>query len=486
LFAAKPVTSAVHREVGPDPRDRVRVALQPGESAERGREARAAVPRAVHGDWAPAADRPDPVAVLQAQAASRLQELIPIRHGRMVVSPFTFYRGAAAVMAADLASTPDSGIVVQACGDAHISNFGGFAAADRRLIFGPNDFDETLPGPWEWDVKRMAASAEIAGRDIGLAADRRRQIVTSCVREYREAMRGFAGVSHLDVWYERINASELVERFGGRLGKHGRIVFTKPFAKARRKTSLRAVEKLTESVDGELRFRSVAPLLVRFSELHDPTDPRDQSDYVRDLLNAYLVSLDEDRRYLFSTYRFVDIARKVVGVGSVGTRAWVLLFVGRAGADPLILQMKEAQASVLEPHLGSSEFENHGERVVRGQRMDQAAFDVFLGWQRSQGLDGKEHDFYIRQLWDWKASIDLATMTYSGLHAYSRACGWSLARAHARSGDRLAIAAYLGKSDRFDDAIARFSSAYADQNELDHQRLAEAVQAGEVTAITGV
>ncbi len=440
----------------------------------------------MHGDWAPAADRPDPIAVLQAQAASRLQELIPIRHGRMVVSPFTFYRGAAAVMAADLASTPDSGIVVQACGDAHISNFGGFAAADRRLIFGPNDFDETLPGPWEWDVKRMAASAEIAGRDIGLAADRRRQIVTSCLREYREAMRGFAGVSHLDVWYERINASELVARFGGRLGKHGRIVFTKPFAKARRKTSVRAVEKLTESVDGELRFRSVPPLLVRFSELHDPADPRDQTDYVRDLLNAYLASLDEDRRYLFSTYRFVDIARKVVGVGSVGTRAWVLLFVGRGGADPLILQMKEAQASVLEPHLGCSEFENHGERVVRGQRMDQAAFDVFLGWQRSQGLDGKEHDFYIRQLWDWKASIDLATMTYSGLHAYSRACGWSLARAHARSGDRLAIAAYLGKSDRFDDAIGRFSSAYADQNELDHQRLAEAVEGGEVTAITGV
>ena len=480
------MTSALDSDLAADPSHRGRVALQPGESAERGREARAAVPRAVHGDWAPAADRPDPIAVLQAQAASRLQELIPIRHGRMVVSPFTFYRGAAAVMAADLASTPDSGIVVQACGDAHISNFGGFAAADRRLIFGPNDFDETLPGPWEWDVKRMAASAEIAGRDIGLAADRRRQIVTSCLREYREAMRGFAGVSHLDVWYERINASELVARFGGRLGKHGRIVFTKPFAKARRKTSVRAVEKLTESVDGELRFRSVPPLLVRFSELHDPADPRDQTDYVRDLLNAYLASLDEDRRYLFSTYRFVDIARKVVGVGSVGTRAWVLLFVGRGGADPLILQMKEAQASVLEPHLGCSEFENHGERVVRGQRMDQAAFDVFLGWQRSQGLDGKEHDFYIRQLWDWKASIDLATMTYSGLHAYSRACGWSLARAHARSGDRLAIAAYLGKSDRFDDAIGRFSSAYADQNELDHQRLAEAVEGGEVTAITGV
>ena len=460
--------------------------LRSGESAERGRDARAAVPRAAHGDWSPAPDRPDPVAILQAQAATRLQELIPIRHGRMLASPFAFYRGAAAVMAADLAPTPDSGIVVQACGDAHIANFGGFAAADRRLIFGPNDFDETLPGPWEWDVKRMAASAEIAGRDIGLPPARRRQIVAACAREYREAMRGFARVSHLDVWYERINASELVARFGGRLGKHGRILFTKPFADARRKTSVRAVRKLTTEVDGEPRFRSVPPLLVRFSDLHDASDPRDQGDYVRDLLDAYVASLDEDRRYLFSTYRFVDMARKVVGVGSVGTRAWVLLFVGRGGADPLILQMKEAQASVLEAHLGPSEFDHHGERVVRGQRMDQAAFDVFLGWQRSTGLDGREHDFYIRQLWDWKASIDLSTITASGLHAYSRACGWSLARAHARSGDRLAIAAYLGKRDQFDEAIARFSSAYADQNELDHRRLLEAVRDGEATAVSGV
>ena len=424
--------------------------------------------------------------VLQAQAATRLQELVPIRYGRMLVSPFTFYRGAAAVMAADLSETPNSGIVVQACGDAHISNFGGFAASDRRLIFGPNDFDETLPGPWEWDVKRMAASAEIAGRDIGLPTDRRQQIVTDCVGEYREAMRGFAQISHLDVWYERINASELVDRFGGRLGKKGRILFTKPFGKARRKTSLRAVDRLTEVVDGEPRFRNVPPLLVRFSELHDPTDPRAEADYVRDLLNAYLASLDQDRRYLFSSYRFVDLARKVVGVGSVGTRAWVLLFAARSGKDALVLQMKEAQASVLEPYLGASEFKHHGERVVAGQRMDQAAADVFLGWQRSKGLDGKEHDFYVRQLWDWKASIDLSNMTYKGLRAYTRACGWSLARAHARSGDRLAIASYLGTGPAFDRAIARFCAAYADQNELDHQRLADAVAGGDVPAQLGV
>jgi uncharacterized protein (DUF2252 family) len=263
-------------------------------------------------------------------------------------------------------------------------------------------------------------------------------------------------------------------------------LFAKPFAKARRKTSLRAVEKLTERVDGELRFRRVPPLLVPLRELVDPADARRDTDIVRVALEQYAASLDEDRRYLFGTYRFVDMARKVVGVGSVGTRAWVLLFVGRGGKDPLVLQMKEAQASVLEPYLGASEFENHGERVVRGQRLSQAALDVFLGWQRSMGLDGKEHDFYIRQLWDWKASIDLSTMSESGLHAYTRACGWSLARAHARSGDRLAIAAYVGPGAKFDQAIARFSAAYGDQNELDHQRLADAVAAGEVACEPGV
>jgi len=465
---------------------RTHARLQSGESAERGRAARRNTPRSAHGDWTPAPDRPDPVAVLAAQAASRVQELLPIRYGRMLVSPFTFYRGAAAVMAADLATTPDSGIVVQACGDAHVSNFGGFAAQDRRLVFGPNDFDETLPGPWEWDVKRMAASAEIAGRDLGLPAGRRRRIVLGCVREYREGMRGFAGESHLDVWYDRLNASELVDRFGGKLDRKGRIVFAKPFAKARRKTSLRAVEKLTERVDGELRFRSVPPLLVPLRELMDSAEADDESEYVRELLDEYAAGLGEDRRYLFGTYRFVDMARKVVGVGSVGTRAWIFLLVGRDGKDPLVLQAKEARASVLEPYLGASEFENHRERVVRGQRISHAAIDVFLSWQRSKGLDGNEHDFYVRQLWDWKASIDLSTITESGLHAYTRACGWSLARAHARSGDRLAIAAYLGAGSRFDKAIVRFSEAYADQNELDHGRLADSVAVGEVDAETGV
>jgi uncharacterized protein (DUF2252 family) len=404
----------------------------------------------------------------------------------MLESPFTFYRGAAAIMAADLAATPISGIVVQACGDAHISNFGGFAAPDRRLVFGPNDFDETLPGPWEWDVKRMAASVEIAGRDVGLPADRRRSLVMACVREYREGMRGFADESHLDVWYDRLTASELVDHFGGRLGRKGRVLFSKPFARARRKTSHRAVRKLTHRVDGELRFRSVPPLLVPLRELFDASLAQDEEEYARALIGQYAASLDEDRRYLFGTYRFVDMARKVVGVGSVGTRAWVFLLVGRGGKDPLVLQAKEAQASVLEPYLGASEFENHGERVVRGQRISHAASDIFLSWQRSKGLDGMEHDFYVRQLWDWKASIDLSTMSESGLHAYLRACGWSLARAHARSGDRLAIAAYLGSGSAFDRAMARFSATYADRNELDHRLLADAVGSGDLTAELGV
>jgi uncharacterized protein (DUF2252 family) len=464
----------------------VHAMLESGESAERGRAARSAAPRGAHGDWRPAPNRPDPIAVLQKQAATRLQELVPIRYGRMLVSPFTFYRGAAAVMAADLAVTPNSGIVVQACGDAHISNFGGFAAQDRKMLFGPNDFDETLPGPWEWDVKRMAASVEVAGRDVGLPPARRRCLVTDCVREYREAMRGFADDSHLQVWYHRLNAAELVDRFGGRLGKKGRIVFAEPFARGRRKTSLRAVKKLTERVGGELRFRQVPPLLVPLRDLVDPEDVRHDSDIVQAALDAYAVSLEEDRRYLFENYRFVDMARKVVGVGSVGTRAWVLLFTGRNGQDPLVLQMKEAQASVLEPYLGASVCQNHGERVVRGQRLSQAGIDVFLGWQRSTGLDGLDHDFYIRQLWDWKASIDLSTMDELGLRAYTRACGWSMARAHARSGDRLAIAAYLGAGAKFDEAIARFAAAYADQNDLDHQRLADGVASGEVHAVTGV
>ena len=421
-----------------------------------------------------------------AQAESRLPELVPIRYGRMLVSPFTFYRGAAAVMAADLAETESSGIVVQACGDAHISNFGGFAAPDRRLVFGANDFDETLPGPWEWDLKRMAASVEIAGRDIGLPAGRRSKIVEQATREYRTGMREFAQESLLEAWYERLDADQLTARFGTKLDADGHELFTRTFAKARRKDSVRAVRKLTEEVDGRLRFASVPPLLTPLRDLVDSPDAERQMTFTDRVLDEYADCLHADRRHLFRSYEFVDMARKVVGVGSVGTRAWVILLVGRGGQDPLVLQAKEAQASVLEPHLGPSEYDNHGERVVRGQRMMLAATDIFLGWQRSIGLDGLEHDYYVRQLWDWKASADLSRMTERGLSTYTRACAWSLARSHARSGDRLAIAAYLGKGDGIDRAIARFASRYADQNELDYERLLQAAESAEIPVEAGI
>ena len=459
--------------------------LQNGEDADRGREARKAVPRSSHGEWAPAAGRPDPVATLHRQTATRLPELVPIRYGRMLVSPFTFYRGAAAVMAADLAETTSTGIVVQVCGDAHISNFGGFAAPDRRLMFGPNDFDETLPGPWEWDVKRMAASIEIAGRDIDLPAGLRRSIVERAVRQYREAMLEFSRESLLDAWYERLDADELTARFGTRLDADGQELFDRTFEKARRKTSARAVRKLTEMVDGKPRFTSAPPLLTPISELYG-IDSDERERHAEMLSEQYLASLHADRRHLVRSYTFADMARKVVGVGSVGTRAWVVLLVARDGRDVLVLQAKEAQPSVLEPFLGESEYDTHGERVVRGQRMMQAATDIFLSWQRSVSLDGVERDYYVRQLWDWKASADLSRMTEHGLLTYTRACAWSLARSHARSGDRLAIAAYLGKGAVFERAVAHFSQLYADQNERDYQRLREAVAAGEVEALEGV
>jgi uncharacterized protein (DUF2252 family) len=459
--------------------------LEHGEDAARGRDARAAAPRSSHAEWAPAADREDPIQVLRRQAETRVAELLPIRYGRMAASPFAFYRGAAAVMAADLAATPDSGLVVQACGDAHISNFGGFAAPDRRLVFGPNDFDETLPGPWEWDVKRMAASIEIAARELGLGAKGRRRIVASAVAQYREGMREFAAETMLEAWYERLDADQLTARFGTRLDADGAELFDRTFAKGRRKDSARAARKLTEEVDGELRFASAPPLLTPLHELVS-ADPDGREAWVRELLDAYAAGLHADRAHLFRSYRFVDMARKVVGVGSVGTRAWVFLLVSHGAGDPLVLQAKEAVASVLESHLGASEYENHGERVVRGQRMMQAATDIFLSWQRSTGLDGLEHDFYVRQLWDWKASADLSRISERGLVTYTRACAWSLARSHARSGDRLAIAAYLGKSDKFDLAIAEFSGRYADRNEADHARLAEAIASGELEAAEGI
>jgi uncharacterized protein (DUF2252 family) len=446
------------------------------ESAAAGRFARRAAPRSEHGGWAPEAGRRDPVEILREQDASRVPELVPIRHGRMLASPFAFYRGAAAIMAADLAATPTSGLRVQLCGDAHLSNFGVFAAPDRRLVFDLNDFDETLAGPWEWDVKRLAASAEIAGRDRGFTSARRKAIVRGAVRSYRETMRHLATMRHLDVWYARIDVEDALAQIAPRASDADVRAARGVTAKARAKDSSRALAKLTERVDGELRFRSEPPLLERLEDLLPDSEARVVDDDLRALLDEYSASLAPALQHLISTYRFVDIARKVVGVGSVGTRAWVILLQGRDEADPLVLQAKEAQTSVLEAHLDPSPYANHGERVVHGQRSMQAASDILLGWQSVTGIDGRERDFYLRQLWDGKGSAEVESMSAERMAIYSRLCGATLARAHARSGDRTAIAAYLGGADTFDRAIARFAAAYADQNELDFGALERAVE----------
>jgi len=454
--------------------------------AEKGRAARAKTPRSSHGDWQPASGRPDPVEVLVDQAVTRVPELVPIRYGRMLVSPFAFFRGAAAVMAADLATTPSTGLTVQLCGDAHIANFGGFAAPDRRMVFDLNDFDETLPGPWEWDVKRMAASVEIAGRDRGQSPERRAAAVQGTAQEYRTAMRMFAEEGNLDVWYARMDLQGLQDRFGADIEQADAARVERKVAKAERKNSLRALTKLTHSVGGRLRFVSQPPLLVPIEDLLPPSAAHDEVERIGALVSSYADSLADDRRHLLESYRYVHLARKVVGVGSVGTRAWVVLLEGRDGNDPLVLQAKEAVASVLEPFVGTSAYSRHGQRVVEGQRLMQAASDIFLGWDTVKGLDGKPHDYYIRQLWDGKVSGDLMAMTDTGFAAYGRSCGWSLARAHARSGNRLAIAAYLGSGRSFDKALVRFASSYANQNERDHQALADAVAAGTVAAEQGV
>jgi uncharacterized protein (DUF2252 family) len=454
--------------------------------AERGRAARSDLPRSAHGDWSAPSSRRDPVEILVEQAATRVPELVPIRYGRMLVSPFAFYRGAAAVMAEDLAATPATGFRAQLCGDAHISNFGGFAAPDRRMIFDLNDFDETLPGPWEWDVKRLIASVEIAARERGEAAERSAEIVRAAAREYRTAMRMFAEQGNLDVWYARMDLQGLHDNYGGDIDGAELEAVRRNVDKARRKNSLRALTKLTQRVNGRLRFISEPPLLVPAEELLPAAEADAISERIEALVESYGTSLADDRRHLLRSYRYVDLARKVVGVGSVGTRAWVILLEGRDGNDPLVLQAKEAGPSVLEPFAGASEYDRHGRRVVEGQRLMQAASDIFLGWDRVDGIDGEPRDYYIRQLWDWKTSGDLARMTGATFSAYTRSCAWSLARAHARTGDRGAIAAYLGSGSSFDKAMVRFAAAYADQNERDHQALAAAVADGRVVAEEGV
>ncbi len=457
------------------------------ERVARGKAARAAVPRASHAAFSPAPDRVDPLEVLERQATTRVPELVPIRYGRMLVSPFTFYRGAAMIMAADLAATPRSGLTVQCCGDAHLSNFGVFASPERRLVFDVNDFDETLPGPWEWDVKRLAASMMIAAVNNGYAVKDQERSVLATVEAYRSAMQSFAGMSNLAVWYAHLDIDEAVQNLGSQL-KPAMVKRTeKTLAKARTRDSMSAFSKLTETVDGRVRIVDQAPLIVPLDQLVSEEERDEMYEGLHGLLRRYRETLEFDRRVLVEEFELTDFARKVVGVGSVGTRAWIALMLGRDMEDPLFLQMKEAEASVFEPFLGPSEFANHGERVVVGQRLMQASSDIFLGWLHvDSGIDGQARDFYVRQLRDWKGSAEVEVMIPRGLATYGTLCGWTLARAHARSGDRIAIAAYLGGGSSFDRAILEFSAAYAEQNERDYRELSAAVSAGKIVAQTGL
>ena len=458
--------------------------LPPADRAARGRSCRSETPRSSHAAWEPRADRPDPIALLEEQAAERVPELVPIRYGRMSASPFAFYRGAAYVMASDLAGTPQTGIRVQLCGDAHLANFGGFASAERQLLFDLNDFDETLPGPWEWDLKRLAASVAVAGRENGFNPKRRVAIARQLVGEYRQAIRQFATMKPLDVWYARASVGDLQQLSRSQLSRSQDRQFDKTVAKGLRKDSARAFAKLAVKGNGEARIRADPPLIVPIADLVDRPGARRLELGARKLLDSYLTSLSGDRRRLLERFRYADLARKVVGVGSVGTRCWVILLLGRDSSDPLFLQAKEAPRSVLERFAGRSEFSNQGQRVVEGQRLMQAASDIFLGWLRQPpGIeDLKLRDLYVRQLWDSKISADIAAMRPSDMAVYARLCAWTLARAHARSGDSIAIASYLGSSDVFDRAIATFAEAYADQNERDHAALLHAIALGRVQA----
>ncbi len=450
------------------------------DSRERGKRARELATRSSHGRWEPAPDRPDPVDVLEAQAADRVEELVPIRYGRMLVSPFTFFRGAAAVMAADLGETPRSGITVQACGDAHLANFGGFAAPDRRLIFDINDFDETLPGPWEWDVKRLVASLEIAARDREFGRKQRMLVAQSAATEYREQMRRLSKMGNLEAWYERVDLDLIRDQFADAVEEEVRANFEKNLAKARRKTSVRAFSKLAREVDGQVRIVSDPPLITPLRELLGADDLQAAEGELRRMFGEYRASLPQGLRKLLDRYRFVDAARKVVGVGSVGTRAWIVLLIGRDHGDPLFLQIKEAQRSVLEPYTAKSIYARQGRRVVEGQRLMQAAGDMLLGWMSVAGFDGVRRDFYVRQLWDAKGSAQIDRMTPRAMTVYARLCGGVLANAHARSGDRVAIAAYLGGGDQFDRAMVEFATRYADQNELDYAALRTAADSGRI------
>ncbi|MBO0834427.1 MAG: DUF2252 domain-containing protein [Actinobacteria bacterium] len=457
---------------------------RPAERASFGKGVRTLVPREAHAALELPADRRDPIDLLEAQARTRLPDLVPVRYGRMAASPFAYFRGAALPMAADLAATPVTGVTVQACGDAHLSNFGAFGSPERRLVFDINDFDETLAGPWEWDVKRLAASVEVAARENGFPPRQRRKIVLGTVTRYREAMREFAGLTNLQVWYASLAVDELQAQLkpAGKLRK----AMDAGLAKARSSDSVRALAKLTRDVAGRPQIISDPPLIVPIRDLVEgQPDTADLDRWLHDLLASYRRTLPRDTAELLGRYELADIARKVVGVGSVGTRCWIVLMLAPDGSDPLFLQVKEAQQSVLADPAGSDRPANQGERVVLGQRFMQAASDIFLGWLRiERGLDGQRHDYYVRQLRDWKFSANVAGMPPSWLQQYASYCGWTLARAHAKTGDRFAIAAYLGSSDVFDEAIADFAASYADQNERDYAALTKAIKSGRLPCQT--
>jgi uncharacterized protein (DUF2252 family) len=445
--------------------------------AAQGKELRQEVPRAGHGAWDPPSDRRDPVSILEQQATTRVPELVPLRHGRMLSSPFAFFRGSAALMAADLATTASTGLDVQLCGDAHMDNFGTFAAPDQRLVFSVDDFDETLPGPFEWDVKRLMASFAVGGRERGFGRKERAETIRAGAASYREAMREFAAMSALDVWYARLEVESIPALYGDDRAADDkrRKRFEATVAKARAKDSVRALDKLTAVVDGRRQITADPPKIV---PIEDIAGGADIEAFVQHVLRSYKRTLNLDRRKLLDRFHYAHAARKIVGVGSVGTRVWIALLI--SGDHPLFLQFKEAEASVLEPYTRGSEFSNHGRRVVEGQRLMQSTSDVMLGWIRMPGVDGIERDFYVRQMWNGKGTADTATMSLADLTIYARMCGWTLARAHARSGDAATIGGYLGSGGVFDRAMVDFGEAYADQNERDYDAFAAAIEAGRI------
>jgi uncharacterized protein (DUF2252 family) len=444
-----------------------------------GRARRSVLPRSAQGDVIASQSRPDPVDLLESQAASRISDLVPVRYGRMLRSRFAFFRGAALLMASDLASAPHTGLTAQLCGDAHVSNFGLFASPERNLVFDINDFDETLPGPWEWDVKRLVTSVAIVAQENGFDHDQRERVVRTCARAYRDRMRTLATMGELDVWYARTVVDNAVEADAD---PTYRQAIRRTAAKARTRDNLNALSKLTRVVDGRRRLGSDPPLLIPIVELVGKAQARRYEEQMSVLIDEYRQTLNPSRRELVGRFRYIGGARKVVGVGSVGTRAWVTLLLGRDDNDPLLMQVKEAEASVLEGYLGASAYANAGERVVQGERFMQASSDILLGWLRCVGPDGHEGDYYVRQLRDWKESASVESMGPQLLADYGRSCAHALARAHARTGDRIAIAGYLGSGDVADVAFTRFAEAYARQNERDYEALRDAVASGRVAA----